>query len=263
MSLLEPRSTKITAMLSRQGAMLEELRGVIDFVNPESAREDVHRLILEDNILRRSSISSRKEVYRKLSERYFRKNTPKANALFVNSFRHTSDPLQSSLFAFALFLWNDGLTFELSKQWLSPKLRGFIFEAETTDIERELEFMEKAHPAIKSWNEITRKRIARHYLSTIRDCGYASGSAKKVIRKPYTSPQIILFAIQLILGGGESVVTIPEHDLFIAMGLSLLDVIAMLEELDQQGYVRYESQGGVIQLELVEVRGGGNEPDQR
>jgi len=253
MNSSEPRSTKITALLSRQGAMLEELRGVIDYITSESAREDLHRLIMEDNILRRGSISSRKEVYRKLAERYFRKDTPKANALFVTSFRKVADPAQANLLAFTLLLWNDALTYELSQHWLAPKLSGPIFEAETTDIERELEFMEKAHPVIKTWNQVTRKRIAQHYLGLVRDCGYASGSDQKEIRRPYISPQVILFAIQLILGGGEPVVKAPEHGLFTAMGLTLRDVLAALEELDQQGYVRYESQGGVIYLELTKV----------
>jgi hypothetical protein len=262
MNSSEPRSTKITALLSRQGAMLEELRGVIDYINPETAREDLHRLILEENILRRASISSRKEVYRKLAERYFRKDTPKANALFVTTFRKVADPAQASLVAFTLLLWNDGLTFELSQRWLAPKLSGPKFEAETADIERELESMEKPHPVINTWNPITRRRIARHYLSSVRDCGYASGSAKKEIRRPYISSQVILFAIRLILGGGEPVVKVPEHGLFTAMGLSLRDVIAALEELDQQGYARYESQGGVIYLELAKVLGE-HEPDQR
>lgn len=253
MNSFEPRSTKITAMLSRQGAMLEELRGVIEYVNPENAREDLHRLILEENILRRASISSRKEVHRKLSERYFRKDTPKANAQFVSAFRQISEPSQTGLLAFALLLWNDGLTFELSRRWLAPKLHGPMFVAETIDIERELEFMEEAHPVIRTWNNITRKRIATHYLSSIRDCGYASGSAKKEIHRPYISPQVILFAIRLILGGGESVVKVPEHELFTTMGLSLQDVIGALEELDRHSYVRFASQGGVIQLELADV----------
>jgi hypothetical protein len=262
-SSLEPRSTKISAMLSRQGAMLEELRGVIDDIDPENAREDLRRLILEENVLRRSSLSSRREVHRKLGERYFRKETPKASSHFVTAFRRISEQSQTGLLAFTLLLWNDGLTFELSQRWLAPKLHGPTFEAETTDIERELEFLEEAQPVIKSWNSITRKRVARHYLSTIRDCGYAIGSAKKKIRRPYISPQVILFAVQLILGEGESVVRVPEHELFTAMGLSLQELIGALEELDRQGVVRFASQGGAIHLELTDVYRGNNELGQR
>jgi hypothetical protein len=253
MSELEPRSTKISAMLSRQGAMLEELRGVIDYVTPENARRDLHRLILEENILRRASISSRKELHRKLAERYFRKETPKANAQFVSAFRKIKEQSQTGLLAFTLLLWNDGLTFELSRRWLLPKLHGSPYVAKSVDIDRELEFFEKTFPVIRSWSKNTRRRIAQHYLGILRDSGYATGSTKKDIRRPYISPQVILFAIRLIIGGGEPVVKVPENELFFAMGLSLQDVIGALEELDRENYVRFASQGGVIQLELAEV----------
>lgn len=46
---------------------------------------------------------------------------------------------------------------------------------------------------------------------------------------------------------------VPEHGLFAAMGLSLRDVIASLEELDQHGHIRFESQAEVIYLELAKV----------
>lgn len=135
-------------------------------------------------------------MHRKLAELYCLKDTPFANALFVTSFQKAAHPAQANLLALTFLLLNDGLTYELSRGWLTPKLSGPMFEAETTDIERELEFIEEAHPVIKIWNPITRKRIARHYLSLVRACGYASGSAEKEIRRPNISSQVILFAIQ-------------------------------------------------------------------
>jgi len=247
---VEPRRRDVTAMLSRQGAMLEELRVVVYDIAPETARSDLRRLILEDNVLRRGSLSSRREIFRKLGERYFRRETRKATALFLQAIRDSREPSHLALLAYVMFLWNDALAFTLSVEWLAPKLQGDGFTAETSDILRELQFLEKQIPAIRGWGETTRKRIGRHYLGLLRDCGFAVGSARKMLRKPYVAPEVALFAAQLIAGSGEPLERLPQHGLFTAMGLSVDEVIDSLYELDRQRRVRFAVQGGVVHLEL-------------
>ena len=64
---VEPRKTKIAAQLSEQGAMLKELRAALPVIRPTSARDDARRAILEDNVLRRPSINSRRKIFEKLN----------------------------------------------------------------------------------------------------------------------------------------------------------------------------------------------------
>lgn len=249
---LEPRRTTIAAMLSRQGAMLEELRAIAPALDPTNARSDARRLILEENFLRRPSLSSRNELHRKLAERYFRADTPLATARLVKTLQDAVDADQGNLMAYCMFIWNDGLAYELGQQWLAPRLTGDPFIASTADIERELTYLAQMHPEILTWGEITRKRTARHYLSLLRDCGFARGAAQKALCRPYISPAVILFAVQLILGGGQSAASVPEHDLFHTLGMKVGDVLDGLTELNSLGLVRFNIQGDVIQLEILQ-----------
>lgn len=253
---LEPRRKKITAMLSRQGAMLEELRVVLLDITPEISQSDLKQLILKENVLERGSLSSRREVFRKLRERYFREETPLANARFIRAFQALSDSPHTAQLAYLMINWNDALAFKLGIEWLSPKLQNGHFEAVTDDILRELEFLEKEHPEIRNWGETTRKRIARHYLGLLRDCGFAEGSTRKSLKRPYIPPNVILFATELIMGSGNRVDKMPEHNLYITMGLNASEVIDALYELDRQGRIDFAVQGGVVRLELHHIGEG-------
>jgi hypothetical protein len=251
-SQLEPRRTVVTAMLSRQGAMLEELRAIAPALDPANARQDLHRLILEENFLGRSSLSSRFELHRKLAERYFRAETPRATFRLVKALQRVEDTEQGDLMAYCMFIWNDGLVYELGQQWLAPRLAGEPFIALTPDIEHELTYLSTAYPAVLTWGEVTRKRTARHYLSLLRDCGFARGTAQKALYRPYIRPSVILFALNLILGGGSSPANVPEDGLFRALGMSIHDVLDGLSELNSLGAVRFNVQGDVVQLELLQ-----------
>lgn len=249
---VEPRQTEIMATLSEQGAMLEELRSVVTLLTPETARADLRRLIVDENILHRSSLVSRRKLFEKLGRRYFRQQVPVATARFVRAVQNTQDPSQVGLLAYVMFLWNDALTFALGCEWLAPKLRSAPFEAHTGAAERELEFQSEGFPAMQTWSETTHRRIAQHYLSLLRHCGYATGAARKTLRRPFISADVVLFGVQLILGGGERADQIPGHPLLVAMGLSLEDTLGALADLNAHGRIRFVTQGGLVQLDLLE-----------
>ena len=199
--------------------MLEELRRVLPYIDPGNSRADISRLVVKQNFLHRPSLASRKAIDKKLSERYFRRDQPNSSAEFVRSARLANDQPTLALLAYAMLLWNDGLSFLLGIEWLAPKLVGAGYEAETDDIIRQLDLVAQKQKHVAGWSTITKQRVARHYLSMLRDCGFAVGGATKVIKKPFVPPDVVLFASKLILGGGEPKRTIPENKLFTAMGL--------------------------------------------
>jgi hypothetical protein len=249
---LEPRQTKITARLNAQGAMLDELQVVVMTLGLDATRADARRAVLDDNVLQRPSLGSRVDVFEKLSVRYFRSDAPRAVARLVQAL-HAGDPMQSGHFAYTMLLWNDALVFLLGCEWLSPKLDGPPFSAETHDVIRELERLSVQNPEISKWSPGTRRKVATHYLGLLRDCGYASGSARKLIRRPFISPDVVLFGAQLVIGGGEPAARVPEHPLFRAMGLSVEDVVGALSELRRQGRVEFAIQGDTVHLAIREA----------
>jgi len=243
---VEPRQTRITARLSEQGAMLEELCVVLPVIRPTSARDDMRRAILEDNVLRRPSVNSRRKIFEKLSGRYFRLNAPLAVARLVHTMQMVQDPLQNSLLAYVMLLWNDALVFQLGGEWLAQRLGSAPYDTQTSDIDVELDRLSSTIPQIRTWAPITRHKIAINYLNLLRDCGYATGTLCKRLRRPFIGADVVLFGVQLIIGSGEAISYLPEHLLFRAMGLSLGEVIDALTELQQRGCVDFAIQGGVV-----------------
>lgn len=232
--------------------MLEELWAVLPSLSPETARADARRAILTDDIFRRPSLTSRQKVFKKLGERYLLSGTPAATALFVRALKRTSDPTEMRLLAYVMLLWTDALVYTLSTRWLAPKLTGPRFEADTGDIERELEWLANEVPDIAGWSQVTRKRIAQHYLGILRDCGLATGAARKLLRRPFVPPTVVLFGAQLITGSGERAESLPEHPLFRALGLDTGDVIEALTQLRREGRIEYASQGGIVHFAVRE-----------
>lgn len=251
---VEPRGTELTVRLAAQGAMLNELRALAHLIDPETARDDARRLILEENVLQRDSIVSRKKIFQKFSTRFVPQEAPVATANFFRAVQAENDPAQIALCAYVMMAWRDALVYLLGEEWLAQKLRIAGFVAQTDGILDELEWLaDNRAPEIGKWDHIPRVRIAQHYLGLLRDCGFATGSVRKSLRSPYVSPPVVLFSAQLIMGGGEPAANVPEHSLFRVLGLTPADVIDALTELHAEGRITFAVQGNVAHIALKEA----------
>ncbi len=110
----------------------------------------------------------------------------------------------------------------------------------------ELDCLSKAIPQIRKWAPTTRRHVATHYLSLLRDCGYATGTVRKRLRQPFIPSDVVLFGAQLIMGSGEPASRLPAHTLFMAMGLSIAQVIDALTDLHQRRVVNFAIQGDTV-----------------
>jgi hypothetical protein len=162
---VEARQTRITARLSEQGAMLEELRAVLPVIRPTSARDDLYRAILDDNVLRRPSMNSRRKIFEKQNGRYFRLDASLTVARLVKTMQMVQDPLQNGLFAYVMLLWNDALAFRLGREWLAQRLGSALYDTRASDIDVELDRLSSRIPQIHIWAPSTRHTIAINYLS--------------------------------------------------------------------------------------------------
>lgn len=232
--------------------MLQELRATLPYVTREHARADARRAVIDQNVLVRRTVGAREKALRKLTERYFPADKPVFAGLMAATLQQRSDEAELPALAYVGYLWNDGLAFDLGADWLARRLETLPWQVKTKDLVGHLETLAEEHPAARRWASSTRERIAQHYLGLLRDCGFATGSLVKQLRRPFVPPSAVLLATRLLVGSGEATSRVPEHPLFAAMGLRVQDVLDSLTELAAAGMIEFDSQGGVVSLTLPE-----------
>ena len=147
--MTEERNEEISSKINRQGAMLDELKRLVPILDPTDVRGTLRQLVVEEDLFRRSSLASREQLFSNLGVRYFRADTPKANANFVRAARVTMDESEVGLLAYVMLLWNDGLIHFLAQAWFAPRVRVPNLWFRTDDVLSELDRLAASVPAIR------------------------------------------------------------------------------------------------------------------
>lgn len=230
--------------------MLDELRTLARSLGSRLARSTMRRAVIEDNVLGKDTVNAREYSFKKLSTRYFPEHKPNATRVFVEHFVREEDVAQEGLLAYLMLLWTDGLMFELGRRWLERRLGLPGYEPTQDEILEQLEYLRHDNQRLSTWTNQTRGKIASNYLNTLRDCGLASGRARKTLVRPFVSPSTVGFGAHLLAGSGMAPHQVPEAELFRLVGLEPVDVIEGLSALDQQGELSFRVQGGVVLLDF-------------
>lgn len=246
---LDP-TARFLARLSSRSGLLTDFRRVMDHggsQNPEAIRG----LILEGNLLARTTAAARAKLYKELKGRYLLDPAIPIFSAFLSEWRTTTSPDEKNLLAFVLLALNDRTVMVTSCEWLFPHLRKADSELRVGDLETYFIAAGKgAHPEVSKWTPNTLRRVAQHYLATVRDCGMATGTIRKLAHRPalYAAPvRLLLNALQL------SRVPLPEiiaHDAFKILGIAPGEVADTLSELNRQGSLSFRQQADVIELTL-------------
>jgi hypothetical protein len=249
----EQQSEEISTRINRQGAMLDELKRLAPLLDPLNVRQSLRRLVVEEDLFRKSSLASREQLFSNLGIRYFRRDTPQANANLVRAARRATDEAEIGLLAYVMLLWNDGLVYLLTKEWFAPRVRIPTAGFRTDDVMWELDRLAASTPEIGRWSQVTRRSVASHYLAMLRDCGLARGTQKKELLSPYIPARVVHLATLLLTNAGVPSRAVAEAEFFRAMGLTTGDVVELLNELDRVGVIDFAVQGDVTHLVVREV----------
>lgn len=206
---------------------------------------------MEGNLLARATTSARTKLYTELKGRYLLDPENPLFSVFLNEWVKVTNSEEKNLLVFTLLALNDRTVMLTSCEWLFPHLRKADSELRITDLEVFFASLGKSsHPEIAKWTESTSKRVAQHYLATVRDCGLALGSINKRAHRPalYAAPvRLLLRALQI------SKLSPPEmisHECFKILGIAPGEVVDALSELNRQGAIKFRQQADVIELTL-------------
>lgn len=236
------------ARLSSRSGLLTDFRRVLENGGSETPGE-IRQLIMEGNLLARATTSARAKLYTELKGRYILDPANPLFSSFLDEWGKVANPEEKNLLAFTLLALNDRTVMVSSCEWLFPHLRKADSELRVTDLEVFFTSLGKtSHAEIAQWTESTLKRVAQHYLATIRDCGLALGSINKRAHRPalYPAPvRLLLRALKIAR------VTLPEiiaHESFKILGIAPSEVVGALSELNRHGAIKFRQQADVIEL---------------
>lgn len=206
---------------------------------------------MDGNLLARATTSARSKLYTELKGRYLLDPANLLFAAFLDEWRKVANPEEKNLLVFTLLALNDRTVMVTSCEWLFPHLRKADSELRVSDLEIFFASLGKSsHPEIAQWTESTLKRVAQHYLATIRDCGLALGAINKRAHRPalYAAPvRLLLRALEITR------VSLPEivaHESFKILGIAPGEVVGALSELNRHGAIQFRQQADVIELTL-------------
>jgi hypothetical protein len=153
------------------------------------------------------------------------------------------------LTAYVLLALNDRTVALTSIEWLYPQLRRAPCEVRIGDLEMFLRQLgNDAHPEVARWTPVTLKRVAQHYLASIRDFGLATGTTRKVAVRPalYGCPvRLLLAALRMLRVPPLQLV---QHGAFKLLGIAPEEVIDALSQLNRHGDLRFQIQADVVEI---------------
>ena len=216
-----------------------------------AAPGDLRKLVEKDNVLARASGAARAKLYKELKGRYLLDPANPLFRAFLNEWSLAISEEEKALLAYTLLSLNDRTVMVISTEWLVDRLRRADSELRVGDLENFLLFGCKIqHPEISTWTPSTLRRVAQHYLASVRDFGLAKGGIKKFGVRPalYAAPiRLLLRALKLAKVPDHRIIA---HDCFKILGITPGEVVGVLEELNRQGSLSFRQQADIIEISL-------------
>ena len=236
--------------LSSRSALYNEFRLLLDNRFEALSSERYMSLVIEENCLTRSSIATRRKLWKELRSRFRLDANDDLFKIFWTEWQCCGSDPERDLTAYVLLALNDRLVADLGVEWLFPLLVRAPVELRAREVRAFIERAAGQHPEVLGWSEKTASAVAQKYCASIRDFGLAKGIAKKVTVRPslYGAPvRLLLRALRLI---GTADLDIIRHRIFRLLAIDVPDVIAAFGELNSLEQMRFRMQGDVVELDL-------------
>ncbi len=240
-----------SARNSSKGALLSEAFAVFHAVS-EGVRVDKLRVAaLETRLFRQTARETRRRIWDSIHWRYFAWNPPRWVISDLSSAATTEphDPRIQDLL-YLHYARRDRLTFEFVTDFLFARWHQRQPAVCRDDV---LDFLASHHghePAIRTWSDSTRKKLAGNVLSALRDFGLLTGVQRKVLQRPVVPLEVVLHLCRLLHAEGlrgRTLMEAPDWRLFL---WEPHDISMALAQLAQRGEIQFERSGRTVILEI-------------
>ncbi len=234
------------ARISTRSALLADISHLLSaYVEDDT---DFRTLIIERNIALKKNSASRAKLYQELKGRYILDENHPLFRLFFSEWKCARDEIERTQIIYGFFCLNDRTVFSTSVEWLFPRLGSAPSALSVSDLLAFYRAGTKQHPEISAWSENTLERVARHYLASVRDFGFATGKKQKQTVRPALTAGAIRFLLRCLKLSGASDRDLIRHKGFRIFGIHEDEIIDLLYSLNREGCICFRMQGDVIEL---------------
>ena len=236
--------------LATRASLYSDLRTLLAAVPLAAPRERYRRAVIEENALGRRTRAARAKAWKELAPRYGINGATPLFRQFLYEHGRASSENDRAITAYLLFALRDRLACDLGIDWLYQYLRAAPAELRTADVLAFLNAREQSHPEIAAWSPSSRENIASHYLSALKEFGFARGAQKKMSVRPAPGAAPVRFLLRALLLAGPGTLAAVQSPLFRLLGLSLDETGDLLFQLHADGAIRFQLQGDIVEIDL-------------
>ena len=238
--------------INRARSLINETKIIFKEINNKSTIEEIKKLIIDENILTIRASSTRQAAFRSIKKRFFPNNKIDiAIYRFINSSKISKDA--KNFLIYYKTAKSDELIYDLTVKKLYNKLK---LNESTINTKEILSFFDENvedHSEISKWSINTKIRLARHYLSIMKDFKFLKGSRVKIILKPQIPLETILYIVFFLKENGILPENILNHDDFKLFLLDYRELITLINIVIRENLLGDNIKGYSIK-ELIEKK---------
>ena len=240
---------RYSSNLSGKSALLKETLQVMAALAADSSLEEVRGLVVEDNLLLKQTMHTRRAVWEAIHLRYFSGKTPSAMHSLAGLITSLLPERDRHLTLFYELAKSLPLVYDLTVDCLYALYTDGRSSIDKADV---LAWLDSArddgHDEIGGWSPQTRDKVASNYLTIARDFGLLEGTQRKVLTRLYVPLPAFVYVLYRLNGEGQPTKAIVTSDDFKLFLMDQRDVYLLLDEATRAGYVTFQRAGNVYDL---------------
>jgi hypothetical protein len=238
-----------TSSLSGKAALLSETEQVMAHLAETGSVEGVRERVVEDNLLLKRTVSTRRSTWDTIASRYLIGRDPEMVSILAAVAASFLPERARHFILFYELARSDRLVYDLTVD----ALYGLYQSGQATvDKEDVLQWLRQTavagHPEIAAWSPQTRGKVASNYLTIVRDFGLLKGTQRKRFAHFYVPLATFVYVLYRLKEEGLNDRAILESADFRLFLLNERDVSLLLEEATQAGYITFQRAGAIYDL---------------
>lgn len=243
---------RYTSALSSKGALLEETLTVLRLVDQGHSIEDVRTMVVDQDLLGKTSESTRRTEWKNIYRRYLSESNCKHARTLARMVVHAPDRQTQKLVLFYELCRSTPLLHGTTIECVYPRYAKGFSGIDKSVIQQYFDELSTDHPEIAEWSPQTRKKVISNTLTVLRDFGLLEGSQRKTFSRLYVpSPAFVYVLYRLADDGLTAARPIVEAQEWRLFFLDEQDVVMLLDEASAAGHCTFKHRGDVYSFDLT------------